>query len=71
MSASEGGWRSNVGGFERCYSGWRIDSDGLMYGARRKTDRGPRGPKLRGRTLDELGAVIDAAESEALPHRKG
>jgi hypothetical protein len=62
MTAPEGGWRHNAGGFEKHYSGWRLDSDGLRYSAQRKTERGPRGPKLKAGTLDELGALIDAAE---------
>jgi hypothetical protein len=62
VTAPEGGWRHNIGGFERHYSAWRIDSDGLTYGAQRRTERGPRGPKLKAGSLDELAALIDAAD---------
>ena len=62
-----GGWGGNIGGFERAYPGWKIDSDGLRYSAQRKTDRGPRGPRLTAATLDELGALIDAAGEENMP----
>ena len=61
MTAPES-WGHSVGAFERRYPGWRIASDGSRYTAQRKTDRGPRGPVLRARTLDELAALIDAAE---------
>jgi hypothetical protein len=71
MTGTEGGWRYNVGGFEAHYTGWRIDSDGLRYSAQRKTERGPRGPKLKGRTLDELGDRIREAENEGLPVTEG
>jgi hypothetical protein len=57
----EGGWGYSIGGFERHYSGWALWSDGLGYIAQRKTSRGPRGPKVTGRTLDELAAAIEAA----------
>jgi hypothetical protein len=60
-------WGDRIGHFEAHYAGWRIDSDGLTYGAQRRTPRGPRGPKLRARTLDELGAAIEAAEDGRTP----
>ena len=57
-------WNLNVGGFERHYTGWRIESlDGAHFTARRKADSRPHGQKLKARTLDELAVLIAAAES--------
>ena len=57
------GWAHNIGGFERHYAGWRIESpDGSCYTAqRRRPGARPSGPKLRARALDELAAKIEAA----------
>ncbi len=59
----EGGWGHAIGAFERHYSGWRIEGgfEAFGYQARRKVDGRPRGPRLLGRTLDELAAAIEAA----------
>ena len=52
-------WGHNVTAFMAHYSMWKLDSDGLRYSAQRKTERGPRGPRLTAATLDELAALID------------
>jgi hypothetical protein len=67
MSAPEGGWQSNVGGFIKAHPGWYIAADAASYTAQRRTPRGPRGPRLRGASLDELGTLIDAAEAAERP----
>ena len=57
-------WGYNIGGFERHYSGWRIESpDGAHFTAQHKTGDRPRGPRLRARTLNELAALIEAQQS--------
>jgi hypothetical protein len=61
----EGGWGHGIGYFERHYSGWAIWADAVNYIAQRKTPRGRRGPKVAGRTLDDLGAAIEAAPEHA------
>jgi hypothetical protein len=70
VTAPEGGWRYNIGGFERAHPGWALWSDGLCYIARRRSGGRLSGPLVRATTLDELGAAIDAAEIEALPRWK-
>jgi hypothetical protein len=62
MTAPES-WGHNVGAFEAHYAGWVVESpDGVSITARRKVNGRPKGPRLTGRTLDELGEKIDAAE---------
>ncbi len=60
----EGGWGLNIGVFERRYSAWRIESpDGIHLTAQRKVNGRLRGPKVKGRNLDELARKIDEAPS--------
>ncbi len=61
----EGGWGHGIGRFERHYAGWSIWADAAVYIAQRKTGKGRRGPKVTGRTLDELGAAIEAEPEHA------
>ena len=58
----EGGWHYAIGTFESYYSGWKISADSVWYFAQRKTAAGPRGPRLKARTLDVLAVLIDAAD---------
>ena len=54
-------WGYNIGGFERHYSGWQIESpDGLHLAAQRKIGGCPDGRRLRARALDELAVLIEA-----------
>ena len=69
MTAPEGGWRHNVGGFERHYRplGWltRGSTGPRGYVAVKLDDDGrpvKGSPVLKADSLDELGAMIDAAE---------
>jgi hypothetical protein len=61
VSAPEGGWGLNVGGFIKAHPGWRIGADATAYTAQAKVDGRPRGPVLRAPSLDELAAKIEAA----------
>jgi hypothetical protein len=58
----EGSWENNVGGFERHYAGWLLESpDGNSLVARRKVNGRAQGKRLRGRTLDDLARLIEEA----------
>ena len=60
----EGGWRNNVGGFEKAYPGWALWSPrGIGLVARRKTSQGMEGPLLRGSSLDDLAEQIEQRPS--------
>jgi hypothetical protein len=55
----EGGWGLSIGAFEAFYSGWRLESpDGTSLVA---VPRGG-GKRLKGKTLDELAALIEAEQ---------
>lgn len=61
-AAAKEGWRLNIGAFKRHYSAWQVESpDGIHLTARRKVNGRPRGPRVQGRSLDELARKIDDA----------
>jgi hypothetical protein len=58
----EGSWGLNIGAFERHYTGWGLESPtGTGLCARRKVGGRLRGPRLYGRTLDEVAEKIEEA----------
>jgi len=57
-------WGLNIGGLERAHPGWALWADVAGYIAQPKARGGGlTGRQLRARSLDELAALIAAAET--------